>query len=416
MLESLQSINTNWEEISQDPPSKGNPWPDSGNPNKLCLEETFNQNIPIHNMVNVPLLGGNQVQPSGNQLPPPPGALPPWLAQDVVAVPRQQHPLPKNVERVLPKFDPEWGDTADNHIHSFFLVVCMLGVADEDVVCHLFPLTLIGVASTCYFSLRIGSITSWVTFQEAFLYKFGDHETPVALVLELYHLKMEAKEKLKDFNIRLNTLFNRIPANARPTEEVLMELYITSLPIPTVMWVKRSNTKTLQRAIDEGDKSSQSSKKNNGSDNKVAEGKERDTTDVEGLHRIIKKLTKTVIDMKRNSGDSTGESGGEYNNKKSFKPFYRKKTEGGHGQLALPAPPHEGNLNTEELALIGSLLNQEELIVELEPEQENEEEYQVEEPLEEESQINLLCDFYTNENKDDEGDSMAEIHTNEIHT
>jgi len=70
----------------------------------------------------------------------------------------------------------------------------------------------------------------------------------------------------------------------------------------------------------------------------------------------------------------------------------------------------------EELALIVSFLSKEEPIVELEPEQKNEEEYQVEEPLDEESQINVLWDFYTNDNDDDEGDSTAEIHTNEIHT
>ena len=148
----------------------------------------------------------------------------------------------------------------------------------------------------------------------------------------------------------------------------------------------------------------------------MVEGKERDTIDVEGFHQIIKKLTNTVIDMKRNSGESTSGNGGEYYNRKPFKPFYRKKTEGGQGQLALPAPPNEGNLNMEELDLIGSLLNKEEPIVELEPEQENEEEYQVEEPLDEESQINVLWDFYTNENDGDKGDSMVEIHTNEIHT
>ena len=39
--------------------------------------------------------------------------------------------------------------------------------------------------------------------------------------------------------------------------------------------------------------------------------------------------------------------------------------------------------------------------MELEPEEENEEEYQVEEPMDEESQINVLWDFYTNENDDD---------------
>jgi len=62
---------------------------------------------------------------------------------------------------------------------------------------------------------------------------------------------MEAKEKVKDFNIRFNTLSKKIPANARPTDEVLMEFYITTLPIPTAMWVKRSNAKTLQGSIDE---------------------------------------------------------------------------------------------------------------------------------------------------------------------
>ena len=97
-------------------------------------------------------------------------------------------------------------------------------------------------------------------------------------------------------------------------------------------------------------------------------------TDVEGLHWIIKKLTNTVIDMKRNFGESTSGSVGYYNNRKPFKSFYHKKTEGGHGQLAFPTPPNEGNLNMEELALIGPLLNKEEPIVELELKQENEEE------------------------------------------
>lgn len=137
-----------------------------------------------------------------------------------------------------------------------------------------------------------------------------------------------------------------------------MEFYITTLLVPTAMWVKRSNAQTLQGAIDEAikvenemlsliachhttgvKKASQASKKNNGSDNKGVETKEKDTIDVEGLHQIIKKLTNTVINMKRDFGESTSGSGGEYNNIKSFKPFYRKKTEGGHGPLALLAPP-----------------------------------------------------------------------------
>ena len=75
MLDSFQSIDSPWEEIPKDSPSEGNLWPDLEDPNK----ETLNQNIPILDVANIPQLGGNQ-------LPPPPGALPPWLAQDVVSV------------------------------------------------------------------------------------------------------------------------------------------------------------------------------------------------------------------------------------------------------------------------------------------------------------------------------------------
>lgn len=281
---------------------------------------------------------------------------------------------------MLPNFDPEWGDTADYHIRSFFLSLCKSGVADEDVVCHMFSFTLTSATYTWYFSLRIGSITFWDAFQQFFLDKFGDEKTPAALVLELSHLKMETKEKLKDFNI----WFNRIPATARPTEEVLMEFDITALT--NVMWVKRTNAWTLQGVIDEvvkvknemlslttchptigENKASQTSKKNNGNDKKVDETKEKDTIDVEGLHRIINKLMNIVIDMKKNHGESTSGNGGDYNNRKPFKPFYHKKTEGDQGQLALSTPPNEGALNMEEMALIGLLLNKEEHVVELEP-------------------------------------------------
>jgi len=62
-----------------------------------------------------------------------------------------------------------------------------------------------------------------------------NEKTPAALVLELSRLKIETKEKVKDFNIWFNTLFNRILTNARPTEEVLMEFYIIALPVPTTM-------------------------------------------------------------------------------------------------------------------------------------------------------------------------------------
>jgi len=42
LLESLQSIDSPWEEIPEDQPSKGNPWTHLENPNEEHTGETFN--------------------------------------------------------------------------------------------------------------------------------------------------------------------------------------------------------------------------------------------------------------------------------------------------------------------------------------------------------------------------------------
>ena len=116
--------------------------------------------------------------------PPNPNANIPWLAQDAVAIPGDQHPLPKHPEKLLPKFNPESKDPAEDHVKKFMLAVRLLDVEHEDVVCRIFPYTFEGKASTWYFSLTAGSITSWKEFDLAFMNMFGDDKTPAALVLE----------------------------------------------------------------------------------------------------------------------------------------------------------------------------------------------------------------------------------------
>jgi hypothetical protein len=76
----------------------------------------------------------------------------PWLDQDVMVVPGPQHPLPKHLEKWLPKFDPDSKKSAKDHIKKFMLSIRLLSVEHEDVVCRLFPYTFEGNASTWYFS------------------------------------------------------------------------------------------------------------------------------------------------------------------------------------------------------------------------------------------------------------------------
>jgi hypothetical protein len=47
----------------------------------------------------------------------------PWLDQDVVVVPRPQHPLPKHLEKWLPKFDLDSKKSTEDHIKKFMLAI-----------------------------------------------------------------------------------------------------------------------------------------------------------------------------------------------------------------------------------------------------------------------------------------------------
>jgi hypothetical protein len=88
------------------------------------------------------------------------------------------------------------------------LAIRLRNVKHEDIVCRLFPYTFKGNASTWYFSQQPHTIVSWENFESCFLEKFGDDKSLEVLVMELSNLKMNPKEKIKDFNQRFLTLKN----------------------------------------------------------------------------------------------------------------------------------------------------------------------------------------------------------------
>jgi hypothetical protein len=84
----------------------------------------------------------------------------PWLTIDALAIPGRVHNLPRHPEKLLPKFDPETSGLPKDHIKKFILAIRLMNVQHEDVVCRIFPYTFENSASTWYFNLPVGSITS----------------------------------------------------------------------------------------------------------------------------------------------------------------------------------------------------------------------------------------------------------------
>jgi hypothetical protein len=84
----------------------------------------------------------------------------PWLVGDVMVIPGRVHNLPWHPKKLLPEYDPETSGLPEDHIKKFILVIRLMNVQHEYVVCRLFPYTFENLASTWYFNLLVGSITS----------------------------------------------------------------------------------------------------------------------------------------------------------------------------------------------------------------------------------------------------------------
>ena len=75
-------------------------------------------------------------------------ANPRWLTINPLAISRPQNPLPKNPDKLLPKFDHDDDMLPKTHIDKFMLTMNIMNVQHEDVACSLFCLTLQGNASS----------------------------------------------------------------------------------------------------------------------------------------------------------------------------------------------------------------------------------------------------------------------------
>jgi hypothetical protein len=92
---------------------------------------------------------------------------------------------------------------------------------------------------------------SWENFESCFLENFGDGKPTEVLVMDLSSLRMNPKEKVKDFNQRFLTLKNRIPADSMRAENLIIAYYTKDLHQSIAIWVKGSKKAMLLEAFEE---------------------------------------------------------------------------------------------------------------------------------------------------------------------
>jgi len=70
-------------------------------------------------------------------------------------------------------------------------------------------------------------------------------------VLDLSRIKVDTKQKIKDFNQTFHTLMKKIPHASKPAEDVSIEFYTLALLVSKEMFVKTTEKDTLEATFKE---------------------------------------------------------------------------------------------------------------------------------------------------------------------
>lgn len=148
------------------------------------------------------------------------------------------------------------------------------------------------------------------------------------LISDLSNLKAEAREPIKDFNLRFNKILNKIPTASQPSEEVQCEWYITPLTSNLAVFVDRENKTTLIENLTEAtavekrvialEKRSaiEEHKSKKGTFKEDPKKKQtKDPFDLEGLQKVLNTMSNEMIDIKKQVAETSS--------KKPYRAFKR---------------------------------------------------------------------------------------------
>jgi hypothetical protein len=129
------------------------------------------------------------------------------------------NPLPAgDYLKYMPKFTGEGDITVEEHLAAFYSYADNLNIENEDVWMRVFVQSLDGEVRKWFRELAPGSIAGIEALDSAFLRQWGDRKDFMYYMTEFGSLKKMDGESVSDFSKRFNKMYNKIPAEIKPSE------------------------------------------------------------------------------------------------------------------------------------------------------------------------------------------------------
>jgi len=123
----------------------------------------------------------------------------------------------REYQKYRPKFTGTKGVSDDEHHESLYSYVDNLDISEDDVWMRVFVQSLDGEARKWFRELTPRSIEDIEALDYAFLKHWGDKKDLLYYHNEFGNLKRENGEFLSNLNKRFNHMYNKIPAEVKPT-------------------------------------------------------------------------------------------------------------------------------------------------------------------------------------------------------
>jgi uncharacterized small protein (DUF1192 family) len=136
-----------------------------------------------------------------------------------LVLPHPMNPLPTgDYLKYMPKFSGEGDITTEEHLASFYSYADNLNIENEDVWMRVFVQSLDGEVRKWFRGLAPGSIAGIEALDTVFLRQWGDRKDYIYYMTEFGSLKKIKGESVSDFSKRFNKMYNKIPAEVKPSE------------------------------------------------------------------------------------------------------------------------------------------------------------------------------------------------------
>jgi hypothetical protein len=154
------------------------------------------------------------------------GANPPGNRMDAIVVaryaplilPQLTNALPTgDYLKYMPKFTGEEDITVEEHLVAFYSYANNLNIENEDVWMRFFFKILDGESRKWFRGLTPRSIARIEALDDVLLRQWGDKNDFMYYIIEFGSLNRKEGESVSDFSKRFNKMYNKIPAEIKPT-------------------------------------------------------------------------------------------------------------------------------------------------------------------------------------------------------